>query len=109
VLSPYFRANPAFLFDWIIADTDSLAQTVRIFLDPDRTPQSGNERQIVNVASATGPDDFTWTAAAPVTPGTYEVYFEVSDGTNTVTQYAGGPLVVQSVVDPAFIFGNGFE
>ena len=109
VLSPYFRANPAFLFDWQIADADSSGQTVRIFLDPDRTPQSGNERQVVNVASSTGPDDFTWTAAAPVTPGTYEVYFEVSDGTNTVTQYAGGPLVVQSVVDPAFIFGNGFE
>lgn len=109
ILSPYFRADPAFLFDWSIADTDSASQTVEIFVDSDRNPQNGNETEVLQVPSSTGPDDVAWTAAAPVVPGTYNVFFRVSDGVNAIVQYASGPLVVASVVDPALIFANGFE
>jgi hypothetical protein len=95
-LSPFFRTNPNFNFQWNLIDADPGASSaLTIQLDPDRNPGSGNEVLVTNIASvASGAGQFPWTPPGAIAAGTYNVRLIANDGRNTIGRYAGGPLVV---------------
>lgn len=86
--------TPRFDVDWTLRDPDSTV-TVRIFLDPDQSP-NGNEYLLRESASQTG-DSFTFdlpTASFP--PGTYRIVAIVNDGIGDTAFYAPGSIVIRS-------------
>jgi hypothetical protein len=104
-LSPFAQANPGYTFQWTLADADNASDTVAIYLDPDTSPLNGNEMLIHSATTATGSGSYAWPGSTSVTYGTYNVLVVADDGINSVSQYAGGPLIVGARDG---IFRNGF-
>jgi len=107
-IRPLDTAAPLFAIRWEVDDiegSDSLA--LSLYLDPDRDPDNGNEVLIAENLDATAASSFTWNSSQ--TPaGEFFVLAEVSDGFNTVSRYATGPVVVVAE-DAGLIFADGFE
>jgi hypothetical protein len=106
VLSPFAQANPGYTFAWTLTDADDASDALEIYLDPDTTPGNGNEILIGSTTANNGSGQLAWPGSNSVNYGTYHVLFVVNDGKNSVSQYAGGPLVVGARDG---IFRNGFE
>ena len=106
VLSPFAQANPGYTFAWNLADTDNTSATLNFYLDPDNTPGNGNEIAIGNVAATNGAGQRVWPGSSAIQYGTYHILVVADDGINTVSQYAGGVIVVGARDG---IFRNGFE
>lgn len=108
-LSPFALANPGYAFQWMLTDTDnSTGDTVDIYLDPDKTPLSGNEVHLGQSTMSGSSGQFAWTGscASLLSYGPWNVLMLASDGINPVSQYAGGPLLIGRYDG---IFRNGFE
>jgi hypothetical protein len=105
-LSPFAQANPGYTIQWTLADSDNASATVALYLDPDTSPLSGNEILIQSSAAGTGSGSFAWPGSTSVNYGTYHVLIVADDGVNSVSQYAGGPLIVGARDG---IFRNGFD
>lgn len=85
---------PEFLIEWTLFDPDSTVR-VRIFLDPDDTP-NGNEFLLRESDSQTG-DSFTFSfPTALFDPGLYRILAIVSDQVGTAEFYAPGSIRVRS-------------
>ena len=105
-LSPFAQANPGYTFQWTLADADNASETIALYLDPDTDPNNGNEILIHSASTATGSGSYAWPGSMSATYGTYNVLIVADDGMNSVSQYAGGQLIV-GVSDG--IFRNGFD
>lgn len=82
--------NPSFNVAWSVSDPDSVV-SVRIFLDPDSTPD-GDEVLLRESNSQTG-DTFTFDLpTASFAAGTYRILAIVSDGLGTFPVYAPGTI-----------------
>ena len=107
VLSPFFMASPGFTFTWTLSDNDSSDTTahVTLALDTDQVV-NGNEIVLYDAIVTTANGQFVWPGSGSVNYGTYNVLITASDGRNSVTQYATGPLLVGPRDG---IFRNGFD
>lgn len=105
-LSPFAQANPGFTFHWTLADADDASSTLDLYLDPDRDPSNGNEILIHTTNASSGSGTYAWPGSSSVNYGTYNVLMLADDGHNSVSQYAGGPLVVGAYDG---IFRNGLD
>ena len=106
-LSPFAQANPGYTFQWSLSDSDNASSTVAVYLDPDSDPFNGNEILIhSSPGTANGNGSYAWPGSTSVTYGAYNVLIVADDGTNSVSQYAGGPLIVGARDG---IFRNGFD
>lgn len=105
-LSPFAQADPAYTFQWTLADTDGASSLVDLYLDPDKTPTNGNEVLIHSSITPTGSGSYAWPGSSSVDYGTYNVLIVADDGISSVSQYAGGPLIVGARDG---IFRNGFD
>lgn len=105
-LSPFAHANPTYTFKWTLADADDPSAVVNLYLDPDTTPDNGNEILIHSENASTGNGQFTYTGSGLASSGTYHALIVADDGSNAVSQYAGGPIIVTT---PDQIFTDGFE
>jgi hypothetical protein len=106
-LSPFAQANPDYLAQWTLSDPDlSGGGSTQIFLDPDKTFGNGNEIRVAVLPYTTGANQFKFVAGKNITDGTYNLAIQGDDGVNTVTQYAGGPLIVRN---DDVIFRDGFD
>jgi hypothetical protein len=107
-LSPFAQANPGYTFKWTLAsDANHASDTVALYLDPDTNQLNGNEILIHSAAATTGAaSQYVWPGSTSVTYGTYNVLVVADDGINSVSQYAGGPLIVGARDG---IFRNGFD
>ena len=107
-LAPFDAASPEFTLEWHALDI-APGSEIDLLLDPDRNPENGNEVVIATgIAAQTSGDlpfDFS---TLGVSPGEYWVLGVISDGLNTNSRYAGGPLTLSEIVDDV-IFSNGFE
>lgn len=82
--------NPSFNVAWTVDDPDSTVR-VRIFLDPDATP-NGNEILLRESNSQTG-GQFTFDLpTASFEPGTYRILAQILDGVTTFNEYAPGTI-----------------
>ncbi|QBB71849.1 hypothetical protein ELE36_16630 [Pseudolysobacter antarcticus] len=106
VLSPFAQANPGYTFTWNLADADNTSATLNLYLDPDNTPGNGNEIAIGSVAANNGNGQLVWPGSSAIQYGTYHVLVVADDGVNSVSQYAGGVIVIGARDG---IFRNGFE
>ena len=106
-LSPFAQANPGYTFQWSLSDADNASSTVAVYLDPDTNPFNGNEILIhSSPGTANGNGSYTWPGSTSITYGSYNVLIVADDGTNSVSQYAGGPLIVGARDG---IFRDGFD
>jgi len=106
-LSPFAQANPGYTFQWSLSDADNASSTVAVYLDPDTNPFNGNEILIrSSPGTANGNGSYAWPGSTSITYGSYNVLIVADDGTNSVSQYAGGPLIVGARDG---IFRNGFD
>ena len=106
-LSPFAQANPGYTFQWSLSNADNASSTVAVYLDPDTNPFNGNEILIhSSPGTANGNGSYTWPGSTSITYGSYNVLIVADDGTNSVSQYAGGPLIVGARDG---IFRNGFD
>jgi hypothetical protein len=88
------QINPSFTVSWTVSDPDSVV-TVRIFLDPDSTP-NGNEILLRESNSQTT-DTFSFDLpTGSFGPGTYRLLAIVSDGDSTFPFYAPGSITLRS-------------
>ena len=108
ILSPFAEANPDYLVQWTLApDPDySGGGSTQIFLDPDKTFGNGNEIRVAVLAYTLGANQFKFVAGKNIANGTYNLAVQADDGVNTVTQYAGGPIIVRN---DDVIFRDGFD
>jgi len=106
-LSPFAQANPGYTFQWSLSDADNASSTVAVYLDPDTNPFNGNEILIhSSPGTANGNGSYAWPGSTSITYGSYNVLIVADDGTNSVSQYAGGPLIVGARDG---IFRDGFD
>jgi len=106
-LSPFAQANPGYTFQWSLSNADNASSTVAVYLDPDTNPFNGNEILIhSSPGTANGNGSYTWPGSTSITYGSYNVLIVADDGTNSVSQYAGGPLIVGARDG---IFRDGFD
>ena len=105
-LSPFAQANPGYTFQWTLADADNASDTLALYLDPDMNPLNGNEILVHSASTPTGSGAYAWPGSTSVNYGTYHVLVVADDGINSVSQYAGGPLIVGARDG---IFRNGFD
>ncbi len=104
VLAPLAHASPTYVATWTVADADyTQGGSITIYLDADEIPFNGNEIAIGILPYTAG--SFTVRAGA-VPDGEYFLFLDADDGTNAVSHYAGGKIILQSVDE---IFRNGFE
>lgn len=106
VLSPFAQANPGYTFTWNLIDTDNISVNINLYLDTDTSPGNGNEIAIGNVAASNGNGQLVWSASNAIPYGTYHVLAIANDGTNSVSQYAGGVIIVGARDG---IFRDGFD
>lgn len=107
-LSPMDTAAPSFRIKWDAADEDAGDElAISLYRDTDSDPSNGNEILIVDCLDGQTATEFIWDASG-VPAGEYRILAEASDGFNSVSRYASGPIKV-TVASPDLIFGNGFE
>ena len=108
ILSPFAEAYPDYLVQWTLSpDPDySGGGFTQIFLDPDKTFGNGNEIRVAVLAYTLGANQFKFVAGKNIANGTYNLAVQADDGVNTVTQYAGGPIIVRN---DDVIFRDGFD
>ncbi|HZP67916.1 MAG TPA: hypothetical protein VFB32_16555 [Rudaea sp.] len=106
ILSPFASANPGYTFKWTFSDAESASANVDIYLDPDKIPGNGNEVLIGTTTASSGNNQFVWGGSGSVNYGKYYALLVTDDGTNSVSQYSGGPIIVGPSDG---IFRNGFD
>ncbi|MGD8451588.1 MAG: integrin alpha [Phycisphaerae bacterium] len=88
------RVNPSFDVSWVVNDPDSTV-SVRVYLDPDATP-NGNEL-LLRTSDAQDTDSFTFDLPTmSFEAGTYYVLALVSDGVDTFAFYAPCTILLRS-------------
>jgi hypothetical protein len=106
-LRPLDTADPAFTIQWEAADQDaSDPMVLSLYRDSDNNPFNGNEVLLVEGIDANTASEFVWNATG-VPDGEYRILADVSDGFNTLSRYATGPVNV--VADAELVFADGFE
>jgi hypothetical protein len=105
ILAPWAAASPGYTFKWTVI-TDKPSSLLTLALDPDTTPGNGNETVIFNQPVGNGSGSFIWNGAGGPATGTYHALATIDDGTNVVSHYSTGPIVVTATDE---IFKNGFE
>ena len=107
-LRPLDTADPAFTVKWDAADQNATdPMVVSLYRDTDNNPNNGNEILLVDGIDANTASEFVWDATG-VPAGEYRILAEVSDGFNTVSRYATGPVEVVAA-NAELIFADGFE
>jgi hypothetical protein len=99
VLAPYDTAAPVFDIQWEVDDPDDDA-SIKLFYDTNRNPADGKTlfKQGLKENSS---DGFSWdTFATGLAPGKYYLLAEITDGLNTTSRYATGPLAVKAPSGP---------
>lgn len=91
------EASGTFTISWTGSDADdsaegSTAPTVTLYYDADTSP-GGRTQIATGLALSAG--SYVWNTAA-VTPGTYYIYAEVTDGLNTTGSYSTGAVRVSA-------------
>lgn len=106
-IRPLDIADPDFTIRWDITDQDeSDPLTLALYRDTDTDPGNGNEILIGENIDASASAEFLWDSTG-VPTGEYFILAEVSDGFNTVSRYATGPIVVAGAQE--LIFTDRFE
>ncbi len=72
-------------------DVNSPTVTVKLYRDRDRTFGNGNERLITTQVTNPGSRGYTWKVSRKIR-GTWWIYAQANDGTNTNGYYSSGPL-----------------
>jgi hypothetical protein len=108
IIAPFAEANPAYTVQWSLADADysGTGGSVLLSLDPDHTYGNGNEIPVAQRPFVLGSQQYNFVANKNIPDGTYRLLVIANDGTNTVAQYAAGPIVVRN---DDVIFRDGFD
>src|SRR5260370_36477754 len=90
--------------------SSSQSATVRVYLDTDANPYDGGSTQIFqSTESGTGPNTVTWrqfSYTATMSPGQYNVYAKITDGTHTRYLQAPENLTITATTRVVSLSGN---
>lgn len=106
-IRPFDTSTGNYLIEWDLIDENSPNDTLllNLYFDEDRNPDNANDTLIIgNLDVSNGLSNYLWNTDG-LPEDVVEIRAEVSDGFNTVSRYASGPL---SIID-SLIFTDGFE
>ena len=106
-IRPFDTSTGNYLIEWDLKDENSPNDTLLLdlYFDEDRNPDNANDTLIIgNLDASNGLSNYLWNTDG-LPEDVVEIRAEVSDGFNTVSRYASGPL---SIID-SLIFTDGFE
>lgn len=107
-IRPPDTADPEFAIQWEATDENvSDPLVLSLYRDIDNDPENGNEILLAEEIDAQAASEFVWNTTG-VPAGEYRILAEASDGINTVSRYATGPLAVGDGGTDV-IFADGFE